>query len=756
MKSPIDGSRAWRPTIPALGALFLVTFFPLFLGRNFLPFERYPQYAAALARSSHQPYEADGSFRRRTEAMPWAHEQDFASITLFWAQDLFTAASLREGRLPLWDPYTGCGAPTLDGGQYRPFNPFRLPFYAWPSSLAYSATLVLQLLFGAAGALLWLRRRGLSPPAVLIGTGIFSLNPWVLERLVLPDASAYAVLPWCLLALERARWKDRRSLSKASLAFVLMGHVGHPEAAVVLTAFALLGAWEARAGDGERRTAVWIPWLAAGAAAAAAMAVLWVPPLRLWSNGFFYKELPIYLDVPYTWKALFAPASDLFVPPAAAALVLAAFFAARAPWTWIAGAAAGLIVLMPLPGLGHGIGEGLQRWAGIHPFYFKPVLWASLAFLAAYGVEALAVKRWAARAAVFVGGGGGFVGLFVLFTIVPLPSEDQAAMPFWAVISIMAGLFGLGLLEIRRREAVPILGALLVLLALATPISLNQLDWNRVDFRTNEITRWIRGRDPHARIASPGAAFLPVPPNLGQIYGVRCVEQVSPLFPNRYFELYHQRGIPPTSILFLEPQTVAFREAGASMFLYPNEDADLGTGPRKGGPLYSVYDVPEATGRLYHADRTSPCDPGAPIGPQILGMEEGSPRVAVIEPMGAPLPSSWPENPAPGSSADFLEDSSHRVRIRSSSAGETLLVLKDSWYPGWKAFIGGGEAPIYRVNGCFRGVIVPPGDHVVDFRYRPRTVYLSGAVSTLVTLALLAFSLRRRGPGKRPPRSFPG
>jgi hypothetical protein len=48
-----------------------------------------------------------------------------------------------------------------------------------------------------------------------------------------------------------------------------------------------------------------------------------------------------------------------------------------------------------------------------------------------------------------------------------------------------------------------------------------------------------------------------------------------------------------------------------------------------------------------------------------------------------------------------------------------LLVLTDTWAPGWEAWVDGSPAPVYRVNGVVRGVMVGLGDHTVRFRYSP-------------------------------------
>jgi uncharacterized membrane protein YfhO len=67
------------------------------------------------------------------------------------------------------------------------------------------------------------------------------------------------------------------------------------------------------------------------------------------------------------------------------------------------------------------------------------------------------------------------------------------------------------------------------------------------------------------------------------------------------------------------------------------------------------------------------------------------------------------------------------------------LVLADSHYPGWKAFVDGKQEVIRRANLFFRAVPLPAGNHTVEFRYEPRsfTIGLVISVVTLVALALV-------------------
>jgi len=77
------------------------------------------------------------------------------------------------------------------------------------------------------------------------------------------------------------------------------------------------------------------------------------------------------------------------------------------------------------------------------------------------------------------------------------------------------------------------------------------------------------------------------------------------------------------------------------------------------------------------------------------------------------------------------------VAVRVSTPQDTFLVLSDTFYPGWRAYVDGLEQPILRGNLMFRVVQVPEGNHDVVFRFQPMSVML-GLRITLAALAIAA------------------
>jgi hypothetical protein len=97
---------------------------------------------------------------------------------------------------------------------------------------------------------------------------------------------------------------------------------------------------------------------------------------------------------------------------------------------------------------------------------------------------------------------------------------------------------------------------------------------------------------------------------------------------------------------------------------------------------------------------------------------------------------------------NIVKYTSTYVALRASLNNSGILVLADSYYPGWKAYVNGKEEIIRRANLFFRAVPLPAGNHTVEFRYEPMSfkVGLTVSSATIVVLSLVSivFALRQR------------
>ena len=85
----------------------------------------------------------------------------------------------------------------------------------------------------------------------------------------------------------------------------------------------------------------------------------------------------------------------------------------------------------------------------------------------------------------------------------------------------------------------------------------------------------------------------------------------------------------------------------------------------------------------------------------------------------------------------ILTDEDTKLKLKSSTDSEAILVLADTYYPGWVAYINNVKTKIYPANITQRAVVVPPGENTIEFIYRPVSFYLGVVVSVLTAVFLI-------------------
>jgi len=93
-----------------------------------------------------------------------------------------------------------------------------------------------------------------------------------------------------------------------------------------------------------------------------------------------------------------------------------------------------------------------------------------------------------------------------------------------------------------------------------------------------------------------------------------------------------------------------------------------------------------------------------------------------------------------GDAAEYtlvLRDAPNRVTIHAVLTAPGYLVVADTWYPGWRATVGGRRVDLLRANHTFRAIWLDAGDHTVDMIYRPASVVWGMAITAATTLGLV-------------------
>jgi uncharacterized membrane protein YfhO len=100
-------------------------------------------------------------------------------------------------------------------------------------------------------------------------------------------------------------------------------------------------------------------------------------------------------------------------------------------------------------------------------------------------------------------------------------------------------------------------------------------------------------------------------------------------------------------------------------------------------------------------------------------------------------------DPAASVEIERYEEEHVVLRTRGRRAG--VVVLTDAYDPGWEATLDGRPVSLLRANLAFRGVAVPPGEHVIAMRYRPAALRWGAflALTAVAGLTAARFLCRR-------------
>jgi Bacterial membrane protein YfhO len=611
---------------------------------------------------------------------------------------------LEDGRLPLWNPAAFCGTPVLGLGQTAVlYPPVLVLFGLLPSWTALQAFLALHAGLLAGGLAAYLRGHDVGPAAAGVGAlvavvGVFH-GP-MLAGIDHPSfLAATAWIPWMLLAWERAvRSRSARWTAALALAAAMQWLAGYPDFAldtpVLLGLVALLSSDATLA----RRLGVVAVGLGLGAALAAVQLV------PLWEA---VRESP--RAAPDATTALLrsvfavhgpAPLARALESRFGLALGLAAVALARPTrvrLAWLAGLLWAVFALDPPLSLLY----RLPVYASVRfPFGWSGVGAVTVGLLAAAGLGTLATLGGAGRAV--AAGLGVAVAAQALLAIGRAP----AALP----------PFDPGSAAFRAPD--------LALVAARSEV----LD---------------RLRPPDARVlsereADAGAAMdhgLPLPnghePSLPPRRVVQLLEEAK-LYDA--LGLYRGRSWPE---LAARPAIGALLGIGVVTVPAARAAALEAAGFRRLGvlPPDDVILAGDARprARLVHRTLEAEGEEGTLAG--VLDRAAGDGTTAVVE-RGALDPPLAGAAAGGREEARIVLDAPEEVVVETRVAAPALLVLGDTFYPGWHATVDGVATPILRADHAFRGVRLAPGRHRVRFRYAPASVRIGTAVTLGALLVL--------------------
>lgn len=161
------------------------------------------------------------------------------------------------------------------------------------------------------------------------------------------------------------------------------------------------------------------------------------------------------------------------------------------------------------------------------------------------------------------------------------------------------------------------------------------------------------------------------------------------------------------------------------------------------------YALPGAFGRAYFPETSRFAD-DAEAYAELRRPGFDPARVALVAPprAGAPLPA--PRRAGSWAAARFLADEPERAELATSASAASLLVLTRSWDPGWEVRVDGERAQVLRAQLALVAVVVPPGEHRIELRYRPLAFRVGLGLSAVGLLGVLALALSAPPGGRLP------
>ncbi len=67
-----------------------------------------------------------------------------------------------------------------------------------------------------------------------------------------------------------------------------------------------------------------------------------------------------------------------------------------------------------------------------------------------------------------------------------------------------------------------------------------------------------------------------------------------------------------------------------------------------------------------------------------------------------------------------------------------LAVFSEIYYPkGWNAYVDGEPTPHFRANYVLRAMVLPAGNHQVEFKFEPKVYLVGEKISLISSITLL-------------------
>lgn len=108
-------------------------------------------------------------------------------------------------------------------------------------------------------------------------------------------------------------------------------------------------------------------------------------------------------------------------------------------------------------------------------------------------------------------------------------------------------------------------------------------------------------------------------------------------------------------------------------------------------------------------------------------------KIALLEEEFVKNISFKPSQRLPKATIEITEYTIDAVTIKIKSDSDVILILNDTYYPFWKATVDGKKTTVFPVNLALRAIVVPEGEHIVQYKIKDLW-FVFGAIISVLTL----------------------
>ena len=108
--------------------------------------------------------------------------------------------------------------------------------------------------------------------------------------------------------------------------------------------------------------------------------------------------------------------------------------------------------------------------------------------------------------------------------------------------------------------------------------------------------------------------------------------------------------------------------------------------------------------------------------------------------LGQVLVNGWRRVPRPPA----INIKPNNIKVNTYSSNEQFLVLGEIYYSnGWKAYNNNKEIKIFEVNSVLRGVLLPSGNNIIEYKFEPKDIKIGSMLSLISMIITLLFIFTR-------------